>query len=236
VPISSPKGQAGGGAAPGQLRRAARAHSGGSSSDSDGGGGRGGGRGGGYASSAASSSGAAPCSVQSCLAAFVEPEVLDGEERYSCARCKSAQPANKRLLIYHYPRVLVLALKRFASDGTGLGGISSRLFGGGRYGSTRKNSTAVQLEVDTLDLRPYCSPQGAQESLERHGAGPVYELVAVSNHSGSLYGGHYTASARLPGSSWYGFDDTHVAREAAPGGASSAAYVLFYRLVDLAAG
>jgi ubiquitin C-terminal hydrolase len=233
VPINSPKGgaAAAGAAAPGQLRRGGQPPSDGSSSDSDGGGyGRGGGGGGSYGSSSAGGL----CSVQSCLAAFVEPEVLDGEERYSCAKCKASQPANKQLRIYHYPRVLVLALKRFASDSAGLGGIASRLFGS-RYGSARKNSTAVQLEVERLDLSPYCNPRGLQQSAQRHQAWPVYELVAVSNHSGSLYGGHYTASARLPGSSsWFGFDDTRVSKEAAPGGASSAAYVLFYRLRELA--
>ncbi len=173
------------------------------------------------------------CSVQSCLASFVEPEVLDGEEKYSCAKCKSAQPATKQLQIYHYPKVLVLALKRFANDGCS--SYSSRGFLSSRFGgSTRKNSTAVQLEVDHLDLSSYCNVQGMQQSWRKHQALPVYELVAMSNHSGSLYGGHYTAQARLPGStSWFNFDDTHVSRESAPTGASSNAYVLFYRLKEL---
>lgn len=60
---------------------------------------------------------------------------------------------------------------------------------------------------------------------------PVYQLVAISHHSGSLEGGHYTASARAASDgSWYSFNDSSVRRDAKPGGASSSAYVLVYRL------
>ncbi len=60
---------------------------------------------------------------------------------------------------------------------------------------------------------------------------PVYELVAISHHSGSLEGGHYTASARSAADhGWYNFNDSSVRREAAPSGTSSSAYLLVYRL------
>ncbi|PNH09862.1 Ubiquitin carboxyl-terminal hydrolase 8 [Tetrabaena socialis] len=64
---------------------------------------------------------------------------------------------------------------------------------------------------------------------------PLYQLVAVSNHSGSLEGGHYTAQALgADGASWYNFNDATVRREPGrPSGSSSAAYVLFYRLATL---
>jgi ubiquitin C-terminal hydrolase len=45
------------------------------------------------------------------------------------------------------------------------------------------------------------------------GQAPVYQLIAVSHHSGSLEGGHYTASARSanPGDGgWYYFNDSSV--------------------------
>jgi len=44
----------------------------------------------------------------------------------------------------------------------------------------------------------------------RRGA-PVYELIGISHHSGSLEGGHYTASARSAADgSWHSFNDRYV--------------------------
>jgi len=60
----------------------------------------------------------------------------------------------------------------------------------------------------------------------------VYELVGMSHHSGSLEGGHYTASARSAADGkWYGFNDAIVKRQEARLEGSSA-YVLVYRLVS----
>ena len=58
----------------------------------------------------------------------------------------------------------------------------------------------------------------------------VYDLYAVSNHFGSLGGGHYTAYAQVDGE-WYDFDDSRVTKLDDPNKVKTpAAYVLFYRL------
>ena len=41
--------------------------------------------------------------------------------------------------------------------------------------------------VHKLDLAPYCSAAVQ---------GPLYQLAAVTNHSGSMGGGHYVAECR----------------------------------------
>ncbi|XP_053617515.1 ubiquitin carboxyl-terminal hydrolase 32 isoform X2 [Plodia interpunctella] len=46
-----------------------------------------------------------------CLRAFTSSERLDA--RYACARCRSAQPATKKLQIWRLPAVLIIHLKRF---------------------------------------------------------------------------------------------------------------------------
>lgn len=62
---------------------------------------------------------------------------------------------------------------------------------------------------------------------------PVYELYAVSNHYGSLGGGHYTAYAKNHRENkWYKFDDSSVSSVQAESVKTSAAYVLFYRLKE----
>ena len=60
---------------------------------------------------------------------------------------------------------------------------------------------------------------------------PVYDLFAISQHYGSLGGGHYTATCAYEGQGWYAFNDTGVARAEAmdPADSARSAYVLFYR-------
>ncbi len=122
--------------------------------------------------------------------------------------------------------MLVLTLKRFAQR-SNAGGLFAR------FRSASKNSTAVTV-TDALDLTPYCSPHGARSQVQtgcNGGAGPVYQLLAISNHSGTLEGGHYTATARSAAdNSWYHFNDSSVRRDNKPNGPSSTAYVLMYRL------
>ena len=57
---------------------------------------------------------------------------------------------------------------------------------------------------------------------------PIYDLFAVSNHTGQLSAGHYTAMALNRGK-WYHFND-HKVNECSEKDqiVSSAAYILFY--------
>ena len=60
---------------------------------------------------------------------------------------------------------------------------------------------------------------------------PVYDLFAISQHYGSLGGGHYTATCEYEGQGWYAFNDSGVSRAEAmdPADSARSAYVLFYR-------
>lgn len=164
-------------------------------------------------------------SVQECLESFVEVEKLDGTESFRCEKCKKCQPVTKRLQIYRFPKILILTLKRFSSR-------SGSLFG--RFLSASKNNIAVNLEVDRLDLTAYCNPVGLRGQFKLNGGcQPIYQLIALSHHSGSLDGGHYTASCRSwNDNTWYHFNDTAVRRESKPSAPSQSAYVLFYQLVS----
>ena len=58
-----------------------------------------------------------------------------------------------------------------------------------------------------------------------------YDLYAVSNHFGSLGGGHYTAYAKnCIYKKWFHFDDSDVMRANQSEVVTKAAYVLFYKL------
>ena len=77
------------------------------------------------------------------------------------------------------------------------GGLNSQasvrpVWRGVRRHSRDKLDTRVDFPLHGLDLSQYV--------LRQQGVPPVYDLYAVSNHYGSLGGGHYTAFARMPGS------------------------------------
>jgi ubiquitin carboxyl-terminal hydrolase 4/11/15 len=101
-----------------------------------------------------------------------------------------------------------------------------------RFTQFSKLDTVVDFP-DEFDISPYVvGPQRNQGPL-------IYRLYAVSNHYGSLCGGHYTAHARVvqPGretGNWYSFDDSYVQAVSASDAHTSAAYVLYYERVEAA--
>ncbi|KAF9170063.1 ubiquitin-specific protease doa4 [Mortierella sp. AD011] len=111
-------------------------------------------------------SGRQPQTLSSCLNAFVEPEIMDGDNAWNCPHCKKPRKATKTLTISRVPDVLLIQLKRFSSDGP----------------FKNKIKAMVQYPIQDLDLTKY---------LPKHpGGGPaesaIFDLYAVSNHSGEL--------------------------------------------------
>ena len=73
-----------------------------------------------------------------------------------------------------------------------------------------------------------CVEWSNRGSVSGQVAPPLYDLFAVSNHFGSMGGGHYTAYAKHDGR-WLHFDDASVEPVHAHKVQSPAAYVLFYQ-------
>lgn len=154
-------------------------------------------------------------SVQDCLRAFCINEKLTEKDGFRCEKCARVVPATKKLSIYRFPRVLVVHLKRFSGSG------------GSRFTSSlSKDNAYVRYELEGLDLAPHST----EAALAATSAPPVYDLYGVSNHSGGLHSGHYTATCRsFRGGGWYSYNDSSVSRSPAGDAASREAYVLFYR-------
>jgi ubiquitin carboxyl-terminal hydrolase 2/21 len=166
-----------------------------------------------------------PVTVAGLLQAFCAGEVLRGEEAYRCGQCGAVTEASKRLQLYvEQPSpLLALAAKRFDS------GQEPGSAGGGSKVST---PLLMDASAHVLDLTPFCNPAGLAAAAARGLPRPVYELVAVADHAGSLGRGHYTARVRSPvDGRWRAFNDEAVTLlEGAPSGCDSAPYMLFYRL------
>jgi ubiquitin carboxyl-terminal hydrolase 4/11/15 len=150
-----------------------------------------------------------PITLQQCLEAFSEKEVLSENDAWYCSQCKGFKCASKKIDLYNSPDLLVIHLKRFSYT---------------RNWRDRIN-TLVQFPVDNLDLSNYLLDQTAKGDA-------IYDCYAVSNHMGGMGGGHYTAYARSLENEeeWYQLDDSRTARvHNTQHIVSSAAYVLYYK-------
>lgn len=152
--------------------------------------------------------------------------MLSGDDAFKCDACKCTCEARKRLQLWAYPVLLVLSLKRFTKGGRGGGGAR------GGLGGLRKTSTPLQLDAgQLLDLSPFTNPEGLRAAAANGQPPPLYELLAVVDHCGSLVGGHYSArGASLADGRWREFNDCRVDPEAPPCDGSRSAYTLMFRL------
>ncbi|XP_004712823.1 ubiquitin carboxyl-terminal hydrolase 2 isoform X1 [Echinops telfairi] len=146
--------------------------------------------------------------LMDCMRLFTKEDVLDGEEKPTCCRCRARKRCIKKFSIQRFPKVLVLHLKRFSE---------SRV-------RTSKLTTFVNFPLRDLDLREFASEN------TNHA---VYNLYAVSNHSGTTMGGHYTAYCRSPVTGeWHTFNDSSVTPMSSSQVRGSDAYLLFYELAS----
>ncbi|XP_039760021.1 ubiquitin carboxyl-terminal hydrolase 8 [Pararge aegeria] len=149
---------------------------------------------------------ASRCTLADCLKLYLNDEMIPG---WNCPNCKEKRDAVKKLDISRLPPVLVIHFKRFYVD--------PKEYMCNAY---RKKQTYIDFPLEDLDMRQF--------SLQCPG-NPIYNLYAVSNHYGSMEGGHYTAYCKSSVyGKWYKYDDHLVTEIPTSEVRSSAAYILFY--------
>lgn len=167
--------------------------------------------------------------IVDCFRKLAEREQLGETEQWYCSKCKQHSRAFKKLDLWSTPEILIVHLKRFQ-------------FAQNTYFVHRsKLDDLVEFPLTNLDL--------SQHILSKETAAK-YNLYAVSEHSGGLGGGHYTATVLDEASAkWYHYNDSMVSRADASTVScrstnstpltcyfssqvvSQQAYVLFYRRV-----
>lgn len=134
------------------------------------------------------------------------------------------------MYIYKTPDILILHFKRFKVKGI----IRRQKNEANVDFPYELNMSKYIVSNDPINAYiPYVQSQNlyATPSYDLHipeHAPPIYELYAVSNHYGSLGGGHYTAYAKN-GEKWYSFNDSSVSCVDESRVKGSGAYILFYR-------
>uniref|UniRef100_A0A4X2K5D3 Ubiquitin carboxyl-terminal hydrolase 2 n=1 Tax=Vombatus ursinus TaxID=29139 RepID=A0A4X2K5D3_VOMUR len=79
--------------------------------------------------------------LMDCMRLFTKEDVLDGDEKPTCCRCRARKRCTKKFSIQKFPKILVLHLKRFSE---------SRI-------RTSKLTTFVNFPLRDLDLREFAS-------------------------------------------------------------------------------
>ncbi|KAK7056503.1 ubiquitin-specific protease doa4 [Paramarasmius palmivorus] len=165
--------------------------------------------------------------LQRCLDAFFNTEVMEKDDAWDCPQCKVKQRASKQLSLARLPPVLVIHLKRFEANG--------------RFSD--KIDTFVDFPLKSLDFTSYMPPPlpaGADHG-KLNGGVPLspddprsqippyrYDLYGVTNHTGNLSSGHYTAYI-ASGGGWKYCDDSTIKDVDYKQVVSQKAYVLFYK-------
>ena len=135
-----------------------------------------------------------------CLDSYVSKETLDEGDAWYCPKCKKHQEVIRKLDLWSFPEILVVHLKRFQD---------------------KKISTFVDCPIRGLDLTPY--NESKQEA-------PVYDLFAVSCHSGPVVDGYNTTYAlNAETERWFYFNDSSVKPAFQSDIISQATHVLFYK-------
>lgn len=143
-------------------------------------------------------------SLEDALAQFTASELLDGENKYKCNRCKFYVKAKKQLAVHEAPNILTIALKRFKN---------------GKFGKLNKHVPFPEV----LDISPYMSGTGDTP--------PLYMLYAVVVHVDMLnasFFGHYVCYVKDMHGAWYKIDDAEVQPVQLHTVMSESAYILLY--------
>lgn len=159
--------------------------------------------------------------LDACVRRFGVREQLGEKDMWYCNRCKEHVRAYKKMDVWRLPPCLIIHLKRFQYE---RGFFQSVLRG--------KINEMVDFPTRGLDMSPYL-PEGAEVPAD----GAIYDLYAVSEHSGGMGGGHYTATTfNQRTGQWMDCNDSSVRASDERSAVSTSAYVLFYRRRPVGAG
>lgn len=130
-------------------------------------------------------------------------------EDYKCSKCNTTIEINKQEYIWLAPQILVIHLKRFITS------YENKIY------KQTKIHTFVQYN-EIIDMSKYMTNKKREYK---------YELYAISNHFGSLNGGHYYSYIKK-NNYWYRFDDNKIFElDNEEHLNNKYAYLLFYKLI-----
>lgn len=126
--------------------------------------------------------------LEECLETFSKEEHLTGENQYKCDNCNEKTDAIKKMWLFELPPVVIIQLKRFKHLGNSL----------------MKNSSKVKFPIKGLTFTKNMFPFHVDDAK--------YDLCAITQHTGSINGGHYVAyGLNHINKKWYIYNDNKIA-------------------------
>jgi len=141
-------------------------------------------------------------SIFECMDLYCKMEKMEGDNAWYNDKTKKKQDVEMGVCFWSLPNILIIDLKRFDYSG-------------------RKLRHFVETGHNNVDFSKYVKGYNSKSY--------VYDLYAVCNHTGNMYGGHYTAYVKNANNKWYLFNDTHVKEIKEDRVVTPAAYCFFYR-------
>ncbi|KAK3504714.1 hypothetical protein B0T13DRAFT_14009 [Neurospora crassa] len=117
--------------------------------------------------------------LQESLQAYVDGEIMEGENKYKCSECNRHVDAVKRACLKDIPDNLIFHLKRFDFNLRTL---------------QRSKINDFFSFPDTIDMRPYTMEHLKNPDEDQQE--DIFELVGVLVHSGTAESGHYYSYIR----------------------------------------
>jgi len=145
--------------------------------------------------------------LYNCLELFSSEEILEGDNKWYCNKCKQFRDVVKKMDIYKSPYYLIIQIKRFNE-------LKKMAF------DNNKNNIFIDFPIIDLDLSKYIKDDKYNKK---------YNLIGVINHYGGNSFGHYTSYC-LNNGKWYEFNDKSVKLiKNEKNIISMNAYILFYK-------
>ena len=120
--------------------------------------------------------------IQELIDDFIASEIMDGDDKWNCPRCKVPRRTSKTLTIARLPPIVIIQLKRFTTKN-------------GVFWDKSENHVIFPMEgLDLTRYVPHRQQRGSEDMDDpRTQIGPFkYDLYGVSNHIGTLSSGHCT--------------------------------------------
>lgn len=177
-------------------------------------------------------------SIEEALRAFIQPEILNGNNQYSCETCQKKCDAHKGLKFSQFPYILTLHLKRFDFDyqtfhriklndkvtfpqslnlngfvntATEFAAESTPASNGHGDEPTAAKEDQCPRQVNGQAPDDTGSEKSEKSTFGSHSGPYLYELFAIMIHSGSASGGHYYVYIKdFESGNWFCFNDQCV--------------------------
>lgn len=148
--------------------------------------------------------------LNECLSNHFNDEYMNkkNDNQYYDDKEKCYKDVIKRTSIYHFPKYLIIQLKRWNYN-------------------LRKNQRIIHYDLDTIDMSSYLHAERKKKNEKK-----VFELIGIINHSGNVMGGHYFSYIKNFNTKWYMFNDTQVQEIPKSKLLSNKNYCLIYRRIN----